>query len=62
MMKLADGTKTNLDDMRVFVNNIHNAATEGKENMDHTMNYTKNMNSKLDGIHDTINENLSYTN
>lgn len=57
--KLADNTKTNLDDMRVFVNNIHNAATEGKESMDHTMNSTENMNSKLDGIHNTINENVS---
>jgi len=57
--KLADNTKTNLDDMRVFVNNIHNAATEGKESMDHTINSTMNMNSKLDVIHDTINDNVS---
>jgi Methyl-accepting chemotaxis protein len=57
--KLADSTKTNLDDMRVFVNNIHNAAIGGRESMENTMNSTKNMNSKLEGIHDTINENVS---
>jgi methyl-accepting chemotaxis protein len=56
--KLADSTKTNLDDMRIFVNNIHNAATGGRESMDRTMNSTTNMNSKLDGIHDTIKENV----
>lgn len=57
--KLADSTKTNLDDMRVFVNNIHNAATGGRESMENTMNSTKNMNSKLEVINDTINENVS---
>lgn len=56
--KLADSTKSNLVDMRVFVNNIHNAATGGRESMDHTMNSTKNMNSKLDMIHGTIEENV----
>ena len=57
--KLADSTKTNLDDMRVFVNNIHKAATGGRESMDNTMKSTNNMNSKLDVIHDTIEENVS---
>lgn len=57
--KLADSTKTNLDDMRIFVNNIHNAATGGRESMDNTMNSTKNMNSKLDVINDTMKENVS---
>jgi len=57
--KLADSTKTNLDDMRVFVNNIHIAATGGRESMDDTMKSTNNMNSKLDLIHDTMKENVS---
>ena len=48
--KLADSTKTNLDDMRVFVNNIHKAATGGRESMNNTMKSTNNMNSKLDII------------
>ena len=57
--KLADSTKINLDDMRIFVNNIHQAATGGKESMDNTMKSTNNMNSKLDLIQDTIQENVS---
>lgn len=57
--KLADSTKTNLDDMRVFVNNIHKAATGGRESMDNTIKSTNNMNSKLDSINDTIEENVS---
>ncbi len=56
--KLADSTKTNLNDMRVFVNNIHSAASSGRESMNNTMNSANNMNSKLDGIHDTIKENV----
>jgi methyl-accepting chemotaxis protein len=57
--KLADSTKTNLDDMRVFVNNIHKAATGGRESMDNTMKSTNNMNLKLDSINNTIEENVS---
>jgi len=60
--KLADNTKTNLDDMRVFVNKIHTAATGGRESMDNTMKSTNNMNSKLDVIHDTMKENVSLMN
>ncbi|MCE5221259.1 MAG: methyl-accepting chemotaxis protein [Clostridium sp.] len=56
--KLADSTKTRLDDMRVFMNNIHKAATDGKESIDNTINSTNNMNSKLDTIQDTIEENV----
>jgi len=57
--KLADSTKTNLDDMRVFVNNIHKAASGGQESMNNTMKSTNNMNSKLDIISGTIKENVS---
>ncbi|MDR3601908.1 MAG: methyl-accepting chemotaxis protein [Desulfosporosinus sp.] len=57
--KLADNTKTNLKDMRTFVNNIQQAAIGGQESMNNTMNSTNNMNLKLDSISDTIKENVS---
>lgn len=57
--KLADGTKSNLDDMRIFVNNIHQAANGGKESMNNTMESTNKMNLKLDIISGTIKENVS---
>lgn len=57
--KLADSTKANLNDMRIFVNNIHQAASGGRESMNNTMKSTHNMNSKLDIISDTIKENVS---
>ena len=56
--KLADNTKTNLKDMRIFVNNIQQAAIGGQESMNNTMNSTNNMNLKLDNISDTIKENV----
>ena len=55
---LADGTKANLNDMRVFVNNIHKAANDGRESMKNTMKSTNNMNEKLDSISNTIKENV----
>ncbi|NKF07160.1 CZB domain-containing protein [Clostridium gasigenes] len=57
--KLADNTKINLDEMRVFVNNIHQAANGGQESMNNTMKSTNNMNSKLDTISGTMKENVS---
>lgn len=57
--KLADSTKSNLDSMRVFVNNIHQAANGGQESVNNTMNSTNKMNSKLDIISCTIEENVS---
>ncbi|MHB8072550.1 methyl-accepting chemotaxis protein [Desulfosporosinus fructosivorans] len=57
--KLADNTKSNLKDMRTFVNNIQQAAIGGQESMNNTMNSTNNMNLKLDHISDTIKENVS---
>jgi len=56
--KLADNTKTNLDDMRVFVNNIHQAANGSRESLNNTMQSTNNMNAKLDIISGTIKENV----
>lgn len=57
--KLADNTKTSLNDMRIFVNNIHQAANDGQESMNNTMKSTNDMNSKLDSISNTIKENVS---
>lgn len=56
--KLADSTKMNLDDMRVFVNNIHQAASGTKESLNHTLASTGNMNEQLDMISDTIKDNV----
>lgn len=56
--KLADNTKMNLADMRKFVNNIHQAANDSKESLNHTLISTNNMNEKLDIISGTIQENV----
>ncbi|MBU3130763.1 methyl-accepting chemotaxis protein [Clostridium tagluense] len=57
--KLADNTKTNLKDMRSFVDNIQKAAIGGQESMNNTIDSTNNMNLKLDAISHTIKENVS---
>lgn len=57
--KLADNTKKNLDDMRIFVDNIHQAAGGSKKSLDHTMKSTNDMNEKFSTISDTIKENVS---
>ncbi|MBZ9633751.1 methyl-accepting chemotaxis protein [Clostridium sp. FP1] len=57
--KLADNTKTNLKDMRNFVDNIQKAAIGGQESMNNTIDSTNNMNLKLDAISHTIKENVS---
>ncbi|MGE4272484.1 MAG: methyl-accepting chemotaxis protein [Desulfitobacterium sp.] len=57
--KLADGTKTSLEDMRSFVNNIQEAAVSGQSSMENTMNSTAKMHSQLDVISQTIIENVS---
>lgn len=57
--KLADSTKTNLNDMKVFVNNIQQAANGGRESMANTLKSTNTMNEKLDTISATIKGNVS---
>lgn len=57
--KLADSTKTNLNDMKVFVNNIQQAANGGRESMANTLRSTNTMNEKLDTISATIKGNVS---
>lgn len=56
--KLADSTKTNLNDMRVFVNSIQLAAKGGRESLNNTLHSTNCMNEKLDSISGTIKENV----
>jgi methyl-accepting chemotaxis protein len=59
--KLAESTTAKLDDMRVFVNNIHKAANGGRESINNTTQSTNHMNSKLDLISTTIKENISMS-
>jgi methyl-accepting chemotaxis protein len=56
--KLADNTKKNLEDMRVFVGNIHQAASGSRESLNNTLQSTGEMNQKLDVISGTINDNV----
>ncbi len=56
--KLADSTKANLNDMRVFVNNIQQAAQGGRESLGNTLRSTSSMNGKLDNISATVTENV----
>ncbi|MCE5285167.1 MAG: methyl-accepting chemotaxis protein [Pelosinus sp.] len=60
--KLADSTRSSLDDMRIFVNNIHQAASGGRESMQNTIQSTSNMNAKLETITATIKENTDILN
>ncbi|OGO80341.1 MAG: chemotaxis protein [Clostridiales bacterium GWC2_40_7] len=56
--KLADDTKKNLEGMRIFVNNIQNAAFEGKASMDNTICSTRDMSLKIDIINNTVKSNV----
>ncbi|MDT8903979.1 methyl-accepting chemotaxis protein [Anaeroselena agilis] len=56
--KLADSTKTNLNDMRGFVQNIQQAAQGGRESLGNTLSSTSSMNEKLDNISATVAENV----
>ncbi len=56
--KLADSTKANLNDMRVFVNNIQQAAQGGRESLANTLRSTSSMNEKLDKVSATVAENV----
>ena len=57
--KLASNTKTNLDNMKIYVNNIHSATASGRESINNTIKSTNNMNSKLDVIYGTFEENVA---
>ena len=56
--KLADDTKHNLEGMRAFVDDIHNASREGKESMDRALVSTNQMSEKIDMVSGTIGENI----
>lgn len=60
--KLADDTKTNLDNMNSFVRDIQTTAREGIESMDNTLKSTENMSDQIDNVTVTINENVQMLN
>lgn len=60
--KLADDTKTNLDNMNLFVGDIQTTAREGIKSMDNTLKSTENMNDQIDDLTVTINENVQMLN
>lgn len=56
--KLADDTKKNLDGMRVFVENIHSAAKEGKDSLNSAVISTNEMSGKIDKVSETVSANI----
>ena len=60
--KLADDTKTNLDNMNSFVRDIQTTAHEGIASMDNTLKSTENMSDQIDNVTVTINENVQMLN
>jgi methyl-accepting chemotaxis protein len=56
--KLADNTKEELDGMRDFVNNIHEATYEGNESLTRTLKSTEEMSSKIELVYDTVSANV----
>ncbi len=57
--KLADDTKSNLEGMKSFVDNIYSAATEGKSSMVSAISSTNEMSGKIDTVSDAINANIT---
>lgn len=57
--KLADDTKHNLDDMRLFVENIQAAAGEGKTSLDRALDSTGQMSERIDLVSETMSENIN---
>ncbi|MDK2808909.1 MAG: hypothetical protein PWP24_1646 [Clostridiales bacterium] len=56
--KLADDTRENLDGMRQFVDNIHEAAKEGKGSLLRSLESTRQMSEKIDTVSDTVESNI----
>ncbi len=56
--KLADGTKKNLEGMKVFVNSIQDAAKDGQQSMISTISSTQKMSEKIDSISNTMGKNV----
>lgn len=57
--KLSDDTKTNLQGMNSFVENIKSVASDGKESMERTINSTDEMSEQIDNVVDTIRGNVN---
>ncbi len=56
--KLSDDTKQNLEGMRQFVNDIHIAASDGKESLNNTISSTSQMSEKIEMVSDTMSKNV----
>jgi methyl-accepting chemotaxis protein len=56
--KLADGTKKNLEGMKVFVSSIQEAAEDGRQSMISTITSTQKMSEKIDNISNTMEKNV----
>lgn len=59
---LADNTKDNLIGMKKFVGEIHTAAEAGQESINRTLDSTGQMDSKLESVFTTINDNIKMLN
>lgn len=57
--KLSDDTKTNLQGMNTFVENIKSVASDGKESMERSISSTDKMSEQIDNVVDTIRGNVS---
>ena len=57
--KLADDTKSNLNGMTSFVDNIHIAVQEGKESMEGSLDSIAQMSKRMDLVTDTIEGNFT---
>ena len=55
--KLAEGTKSSLNDMKGLVSKIKISAGEGKESMDNTINSTNQMSNRLENVDKLMTEN-----
>lgn len=55
---LADDTKKNLDGMRLFVEKIYTAASDGQESMNRAIESTNEMGTKIDAVSETMDENI----
>ncbi|TAH63023.1 MAG: chemotaxis protein [Gottschalkiaceae bacterium] len=60
--KLADDTKENLQGMRQFVERIHEAAQDGIESLDNTLESTGQMSDKIEMVSKTVGENMKMLN
>jgi methyl-accepting chemotaxis protein len=56
--KLADDTKTNLNGMRSFMQNINTAAAEGQESIARAMESTSSIGTKIDSVSETVTHNI----